>query len=251
GFLPTGDAHVVTLVFKPLGGVGTRVVALAANCGAVDLSACSGAPGVVSATCLTATPSTIVTRIDVDAGDRRLAFTFPDTDAILAPDGGDVTLAGPVAIGVTPAGAPPACGLATGACAGQGGLIACVDGLYANDGACGTSVANATFPSFTALPPPNDFQADCFASSPPCTATATTVRGALDSAGNVLFPMGWAGVLVADKSVPVPRLIRTRIASPLPFSIPDQVFLGSYTPEGGLLPPVLEPQLDPTVMAPD
>jgi hypothetical protein len=251
GFLPAGDAHVVTLVFKPLDGVDTRVVVLAANCGAVDLAACSGAPGVVSATCVTATPGTLVTRIDVDQGDRRLAFTFPDTDALLAPDGDDVTLAGPVAIGVTAADAPPACGLATGACAGQGGLLACVDGLYANDGACGTSVANATFPSFTALPPPNDFQADCFASSPPCTATATTVRGALDSAGNVLFPMGWAGVLVADQGVPVPRLIRTRIASPLPFEIPDQVFLGSYTPEGGLLPPVLEPQLDPNVPTPD
>jgi hypothetical protein len=250
GFLPTGDAHVVTLVFKPAAG-GTRVVALAANCGAVDLAACSAAPGVLSATCMTAAPGAIVTRLDVDRGDRRLVFNFPDTDALVAPDGDDVTLAGPVAIGVTAAGAPPACGLATGTCAGQGGLLACVDGFYANDGACGTAVPNATFPSFTALPPPNDFQADCFDASPPCTATATAVRGALDSAGNVLFPMGWGGVLVANGSVPVPRLIRTRIGSPLPFEVPDQAFLGSYTPEGGLLPPVLEPQLDPTVAAPD
>ena len=251
GFLPTGGEHVVTLVFKPLGGGNTRVVTLAANCGAVDLTACSNAPGVVSATCVTAMPGTLATRIDVDRGDRRLVFNFPDTDAILAPDGDDVTLAGPVAIGVTTAAAGAACGLATAPCASQNGLVACVDQLYANDGACGTATANATFPSFTALPPPNDFQADCFTSSPPCTATATAVRGALDAAGNLLFPMGWGGVLVSDGNVPVPRLIRTRIASPLPFVVPDQAFLGSYTPEGGLLPPVLEPQLDPTVTAPD
>ena len=38
GFLPTGPEHVVTLAFKPLGGGNVRVVALAANCGAVDLT---------------------------------------------------------------------------------------------------------------------------------------------------------------------------------------------------------------------
>jgi hypothetical protein len=251
GFLPNGADHVVTLVFTPPGGGSRRVVALAANCGAVDLSACSAAPGVLSATCVTANPATLTTRIDVDRGDRRLVFSFPDTDALAAPDGDDVTLAGPVAIGVTAAGAPPACGLATAPCAAQAGLVACVDSFYANDGACGTAVPNATFPSFTALPPPNDFQADCFRRSPPCTATATAVRGALDASGNAIFPMSWAGVLAQNVDAPVPRLMRTRLASPLPFTIPDQVFLGSFTPEGGLLPPILEPQLDPTVLTPD
>ncbi len=249
GFLLSGADHVVTLAFTPLAGGPKRIVALAANCGGVDLSACSGAPGVVSATCVTATPATLTTRVDPDRGDRRLVFAFPDTDALLAPDGDDVTLAGPVAIGVTAAGTPPACGLAAAACAAQTGLLACVDALHANDGACGTAVTNATFPSFTALPPPNDFQADCFTRSPPCTATATAVRGTLDADGNALFPMSWAGVLAANVDVPVPRLMRTRLASPLPFQIPDQVFLGSFTPEGGLLPPILEPQLDPTVLA--
>ena len=86
---------------------------------------------------------------------------------------------------------------------------------------------------------------------PPCTATATAVRGALDAAGNAIFPMSWAGVLAQNVDAPVPRLMRTRLASPLPFKIPDQVFLGSFTPEGGLLPPILEPQLDPTVLTPD
>jgi len=249
GFRPTGTDHVVTLVFQPLTG-SKRVVVLAANCGDVDLAACTP-PGVATATCVTASPSDLTTRLDLDSGDRRFNFRFPDTDALLAPDGDDATLAGPVAIAVTPAGAPPACGLASAPCGAQAGLIACVDQLYANDGACGAAVPHGQFTSFTALPPPNDYQADCFTSDPPCTATATSVRAALDAAGNVLIPVGWGGVLVRDGSVPVPRLIRTRIASPLPFDVPDQVFLSSFTPEGGLLPPILEPQLDPTVSAPN
>ena len=178
GFLPGGDDHVVTVVFKPTSGTDRRVVVLAANCGAVDLSACSG-PGVLSATCVTAPPGAISTRADVDAGDRRLAFGFPDTDALRAPDGDDVTLAGPAAIAVTPAGAPPACGLATAPCSAQSGLLACVDALYANDGACGTAVPNGRFTHFTALPPPNDYQADCFKEGPPCTASAPMLRAAL------------------------------------------------------------------------
>jgi hypothetical protein len=249
GFRPTATDHVVTFVFQPLTG-SKRVVVLAASCGGVDLSACTP-PGVASATCVTAAAGDLTTRLDVDTGDRRFNFKFPDTDAILTPDGDDVTLAGPVAIAVTPVGEPPACGLATAPCSAQSGLIACVDQLYANDGACGTSVPHGQFTSFTALPPPNDYQADCFTNDPPCTGTATTVKAALDAAGNVLIPVGWGGVLVRDGSVPVPRLIRTRIASPLPFDVPDQVFLNSFTPEGGLLPPILEPQLDPTVAAPN
>jgi hypothetical protein len=222
GFRATGTDHVVTLVFQPLTG-SKRVVVLAANCGGVDLGACTP-PGVASATCVTAAAGDLTTRVDIDAGDRRLNLRFPDTDAILAPDGDDVTLAGPVAIAVTAVGEPPACGLAIDSCSAQSGLIACVDQLYANDGSCGTSVPHGQFTSFTALPPPNDYQADCFTSDPPCTGTGATVRAALDAAGNVLIPVGWGGVLVRDGSVPVPRLIRTRIASPLPFDVRTRCF---------------------------
>ena len=41
-------------------------------------------------------------------------------------------------------------------------LVACVDDFFANDGACGTAVAEPTFSHFTALPPPNDYADDCF-----------------------------------------------------------------------------------------
>ena len=133
----------------------------------------------------------------------------------------------------------------------QSGLLACIDALYANDGACGTAVPDARFSSFTALPPPNDFQADCFKEGPPCTATATATRMAVDAAGNLLMPLGWGGILVRDAGVPVPRLIRTRFQSPFAFTVPAQAFLHSFTPEGGLLPPIFEPQIDPTVASPN
>ena len=163
-----------------------------------------------------------------------------------------MTLAGPVAIGVTPAGAPPACGLATATCGAQSGSLACVDELYANDGACGTTVPHGHFAHFTALPPPNDFQADCFSRGPAVHRDRADLARAR-STPPATCSSRWAGAACwsRDGGVPVPRLIRTRIASPLPFAIPDQVFLGSFTPEGGLLPPILEPQLDPTVAAPD
>ena len=122
---------------------------------------------------------------------------------------------------MTPAGVPPACGLATAGCAAQAGLVACVDDLFATDGACGTAVPHVRFTHFTALPPPNDFQADCFAESP-CTASATEVRAALDTDGNLLIPIGWSGVLVSLDGDPVARLIHTLIGSPLPFQIPAQ-----------------------------
>ncbi len=251
GFLSGGDDHVVTFVFQASAGGTRHAVVLAADCSEVDLAPCSAAPGVVSATCREVAAGELQTRIDLDEHDRRLNLVFPDTDAVLAPDGDDVTLAGPVAIGVTAAGAPVACGLATAPCSGQAGLLACIDALYANDGACGTAVPDARFSSFTALPPPNDFQADCFKEGPPCTATATATRMAVDAAGNLLMPLGWGGILVRDAGVPVPRLIRTRFESPFAFTVPAQAFLHSFTPEGGLLPPIFEPQIDPTVASPN
>src|SRR5207247_2352433 len=59
-------------------------------------------------------------------------------------------------------------------------------------------------------------------------------------------------ILVEQGQVPVPRLLRASLAvmaSALtsgPIRIPGRSFLASYAPEGALLPPVFEPQLDPT-----
>ena len=190
----------------------------------VDLAACSAAPGVVSATCGRWRAGELQTRIDVDERDRRLTFTFPDTDALLAPDGDDVTLAGPVAIGVTAAGAPPACGLATAPCAAQTGLLACVDALYANDGACGTAVPQRALHALHRAAAAERLPGRLLQRRSALHRDGDRDRAtAVDAAGNLLMPIGWGGVLVRDAGVPVPRLIRTRFASPLPFTIPAQV----------------------------
>lgn len=249
GILPNATDQVVTLVFKAPDGT-NRVVALANDCAGVDTVACGGMAGVASASCLVAPE--LATHLDVDLGDRRITFRFPDTDADFAGPADDLTLAGPAVIAVTPKVDPLPCQLAAGSCAtASSGLLACVDDLYANDGACGTTAPDDVFPSFTALPVANDYAAGCFRDAPPCTATATQVRAAIDKAGNLLMPFVWGGILTRDRGLPVPRLIRLRTKSPLPFKVPSQVFLGSFTPEGGRLPPILEPQLDPTVADPD
>src|SRR5262249_44472247 len=147
---------------------------------------------------------------------------------------------------------PLPCNLAATSCANQSNVRACVDAFYANDGSCGTAVPLATFQHFTALPVPNNYQLNCYTgnatSSPPgpCNPTAPNLRFGVDTAGNLLLPVSWQGVLV-PRRVPTPLLLRPRFPSPLPFSIPDAVFSGSYTPEGGKLPPIFEPQIDPGI----
>jgi hypothetical protein len=90
-----------------------------------------------------------------------LGFNFPDTDAQLLPASDGLTLSGPAAVAVTGTSDALPCGLASATCADQSGLIACVDALYANDGACGTAIGDAIFPHFMALPVPNDWADDC------------------------------------------------------------------------------------------
>ena len=251
GFLPSGDDHVATLVFKPVGGP-KRAVVLTDDCTDItaQIAACGAANPGLPIACKSG-DAFLETRIDVDDGDRRLVVTMPGTDAEFPPDLDGATLTGPVAVAVTPKGQALPCALAGSNCAAHDGTIACVDEIFLDDGDCGTDIPNTTFSSFTALPPPNDFQAACFQEAKYCTGTAQEVRGAVDRDGNLLLPMAWQGVLVSDSTTPIARLVRTRLLSPLPLTLPDQVFLGSYSPEGGRLPPILEPQLDPSVAAPD
>jgi len=255
GFAADGADHVVTLVFKPTGGQ-ARVVALsAASCTSGTMKsarlACEGTLGVGAGNvaCVQVPPSDLA--VVERNGSRRLSFRFPDTDAFFVPDGDDRTLSGPATIAVTPAGAPLPCGLATSDCASQSGAISCVDDLYAADGTC-QQVVNGTFGHFTALPQANDYASVCFADSPvPCNPTATELRIATDAAGNLLVPFNWEGILVNDSGIPVPRLMRATLRSPLGFSVPDSVFLGSFRPEGARLPPLFEPTADPSVASPD
>jgi Tol biopolymer transport system component len=241
--------HVVTVLFTPTSGPKNAVVLTAdANCATninAKLAACAAQlTGGGTATCVPAAQSGL--QIVDRNGVPHLSFRFPDTDAQYAPDADDRTFSGPATIAVTDPSAPLPCQLATHTCASQSGLIACVDDFFANDGACGTSVPQGTFTHFTALPQPNNYQADCFTDSPPCSLSAMgELRFATDIQGNLLFPVDWQGVLVPS-NVPVPRLLHTQVKSPLPFRVPDQVFIGSFTPEGGKLPPIFEPQIDQT-----
>ena len=246
GALPAN--HVVTIAFQPPAGPHNVLVLTAdPTCDAIDdkiATDCNALPGGGVATCVPLDKSgiEIVDRDGVPA----LRFRFPNTDKQLLPDFDNRTLSGPAAIAISDPAETLPCGLASSTCAVQGGVIACVDALYANDGACGTSVANSTFSHFVALPRPNDYRADCFNETPPCNLDAFgELRLTADAQGNLLFPVSWQGILVPS-GVPVPRLLQVRVASPLPFAVPTQVFVGSFTPEGGKLPPIFEPQIDQT-----
>ncbi len=180
--------------------------------------------------------------------DLELRFRFPDTDDLLPPDD-DRTFAGPAAIAITAPDAPLPSSLLTDPCTGAGSL-ACVATLFDADGSCG-SAPHPLFPHFTALPPPNDFQALCTAPESVCTGRATELRLTEDTAGNLLVPMDWRGVLVG-RDIPVARLLRAATGIPAfpdstdPILLPGEEVLGAFSPTGAKLPPVFDPQLDPT-----
>lgn len=253
GLGPSATDQLVTVVFTPQAGPRHAVVLTAeASCATTvnpKLGACAAQlTGGGTATCLPLLNSG-VSLIDRD-GVRTLSFRFPNTDAQFGGLGDNLTLSGPAAIAVSTAADALPCGLATASCASQIGLRACVDAIFTNDGGCGTAIPHRTFPHFTALPVPNDYQADCFDEAPPCGNSGQSLRVAADSAGNLLLPVSWSGVIVPSR-VPVPRLLRATIRSPLDFALPDQVFVGSYTAEGGKLPPIFEPVVDPGATPPN
>jgi hypothetical protein len=248
GLSKAADAHLVTVAFPDSGA--TYVLTAAPDCTLVDQKITNEC-GAGAAICVPGSEAGLEIRNPGNPGKRRLRFRFPDSDDQLGTAIDDVTLAGPARIAVTFNTDSLPCSLATSSCAATPGLRACIDDFFANDGSCGKDVPLTTFPGFTALPPPNPYAEDCFRSDPPCAATATELRGALDAAGNLLIPIRWDGILVKNKGVPVPRLMKARIGFPVDFSAPSGVFLGSFTPEGGPLPPIFEPQEDPDVVVPN
>jgi cysteine-rich repeat protein len=256
GIPAAAAANVVTVVFTPTNPSAAPhavILTAAADCSAINplLAACDlQLGGAGRASCVSAGASGLQV---VDRGPQRsLRFSFPDTDALIGTPTDDVTLAGPVkiALSATPVAALP-CGLATQSCSAQSGLLACIDNYYAHDGTCGGGTPLETFPTFTALPPPNNYQSICFADDPPCDLTATEIHSALDAAGNILTPFEWTGILVRDSGIPVPRILKNRLRSPFPFTLDDAIYIASFTPEGGELPPIFEPQRDPNVITPN
>ncbi len=253
------SALAVTLLFTPAGGPKRAVVLTTRSCADAavvqKLETCAATPAMSSGgvSCIQVNQSgpvdmAIITRAD---GIPRLRFRFPDTDAILGSGGDDNTLAGPAAIAVSDVNDALPCGLVTSTCrsqAGALGLISCVDELFARDGTCQPN-PDPTFAHFTALPQPTDYQAACYAGKPPCLATPASAEGTrltLDQDGNLLIPVHWQGIILQDASGPVPRLLRTTIESPVPITLPSATFVNSLTVEGQRLPPIFEPQTDPT-----
>ena len=250
------NSLVVTLLFTPSGGPKRAVVLTTQSCTDAalvqKLGACASTPGMTGGgvSCVHMNQSGPV---DVDIINRndaipRLRFRFPDTDAIIGPNGDDRTLAGPATIAVSDIGDDLPCGLINGTCQGQAaglGLVACVDQLFARDGTCDPN-PDPTFPRFTALPPPTDYETTCYTEDPPCTATAAEARVTLDADGNLLVPVHWQGILAHDATSAVPRLLRATLKPPVPIVLPSGVFVTSLTPQGQRLPPIFEPQLGPT-----
>lgn len=248
GFAAAAGDHVVTIVFTPPGGP-RNVVALAENCGAVDTATCAARADVESATCLEVNGGGAPGLEVIDS--RTLRFRFPDSDGLFRDGDDDLTFSGPATIAVSAAGAPLPCGLASLPCTRVDGLRACVDRLRAENGTCNAQ-PHAVFGHFTALPPPNDYQRLCSAPTPPCTGTVDELRFTVDAAGNLLVPMDWRGVRVDRDAVPVARLLRASIdveafeGRGAPIRVPDLESLGSYSPGGIKLPPLFDPQQDPT-----
>lgn len=238
--LDAGTDYVVTVAFKPPGATAPVLVPLAEDCTEVSTGACP-----LAVACRSNQDGAGVEVASTDAG-LRLGFRFPSTDVEFPPAGDDRTLTGPVAIGVTEVGDPLPCDLGTQACSAVDGLVACVDEIFVDDGACGTVARDELFSSFTALPVPNDYRASCFRDDPPCEAIESELRAALDEEGNLLIPMSWQGILVEQSTLPIPRLVRARVRLPFSISVPDRVFSRSFSLEGAALPPIFEPQAAPS-----
>ncbi|MBI3785482.1 MAG: PD40 domain-containing protein [Deltaproteobacteria bacterium] len=238
------DNPLVSVLFKPPHGRNTLVV-VAGSCDGLDssLAACEASADVGRAVCLPGE----VQRIDAT----HLRFRFPDTDSLVGGDDDDRTLSGPAAIAVSPRNTPLPCALAQTDCKHSDTGAVCVDTFFAIDGSCGTQ-PDSLFGHFTALPRANDYSALCTEPSPPCTGRAAEARFTIDTAGNLLIPMDWQGVILGQ--VPIARLLRgaSSIAafpeSNQPVVVPDNSYLGSFSPEGGRLPPLFDPQSDPTAL---
>jgi subtilisin-like proprotein convertase family protein/Tol biopolymer transport system component len=253
GFDMLPFAHVVTVAFSPPSG-SRNLVAVATNCAALagQLADCTAREDVGSATCLQVNLQTDPAALSVitQGNERRLRFRFPDTDHLVGGPDDDRTLTGPTAVAVTLTGSSLPCDLGAEPCAAHGGLVACLDELFETNGSCDRS-PHPTFSHFTALPPANNYQAVCVEPQPPCTGSAGEVRFTVDADGNLLIPMDWRGVLLGQ-GVPIARFVRGTSdveAFPglsEPVRLPNQGLLASYSPEGSKLPPIFEPQLDPT-----
>ncbi|HEV7731346.1 MAG TPA: hypothetical protein VGR62_04250 [Candidatus Binatia bacterium] len=259
GFTGGVNDYRVTILFTPLVGP-KRAVVLATHC---DLSSklekdcgIQLGTGPEAVECL---PLDAVDDIQIVSSTTGsvLRFRMPNTDALLPPVNDDRTLAGPAAIVVTRASGALACGAGSSRCGSSltQDTVACIDEFFQADGTCSVlpTPTHRTFPHFTVLPPPNVFAELCDEPTALCSGTATEMRFTVDAAGNLLVPVNWRGVLFRTENAlsPIPRLLHGSVAIDAfagqgsPVHLPNNEFIGSFTPEGAPLPPLLDPQIAP------
>ena len=234
-----GADNLVTVAFLEPGMTGASLVVLSDDCDAglqARVDACGTGNAIDQAVCVEVSGEVLE-----NLGDGKFRFPFPDTTEI----NGDEGWAGPARIAISPRDAVLPCKLGRLTCGEMQNTSICVDEFFEDDGACDNGTPATTFRHFTALPRPNSFSAGCFQSEEICEARESLLRLAADAQGNLFLPVDWSGVLAEQDDFPVPRIVRSVIQSPFPFSIPDEVFVGSYTAEGGLLPPIFAPLFDP------
>jgi hypothetical protein len=228
------DEHVVSLLLTPPNGTASSV-AIASDCGSLDLGSCS--------TQLCFDADTVGPNPDLlirtnPLGRREIFFRVPETG-----------FAGPATIVVTNVSDPVPCSQPTSPCsnANYPNAIACIDDLHHFNGDCDSDI-NAFFPHFTLLPPPNDFGAVCSTADTVCGDSTQQIVATTDEAGNLLVPWNYRGVLAEKDGVPVARIgvghaqvDRFPGVSSEPLQIPPKGFLSSHAPEGLILPPIFTP----------
>lgn len=229
-----GTSYVVTVIFKPTRGGPSKIVAL------TDAPDCSGlaCDGGQSFHCVSGAEASLL----VSPASNSLRFRFPDTDALLSPNGDGQTLAGPTVIAVTPSSDPLPCGLVSQRCQDQTpphNLFACVDELF-QEGSCTTTRADLDpeFPDFTALPPMTDWRAVCNKAKPTCESESRDLLLGVDVQGDALLPVNWARLLQAKPTWLVKgrtKIPPTATGSP-PIRIPSAKFLKSAPPRGSKFP---------------
>lgn len=253
-FGPSDVPHAVVLVLKPP-TADRRAVVVASACTPTALPSCAAAPQ--SPACC------VEGDVVVDGPPTpRLRFRYPDTDALVADPGDDLTLTGPTTIAVVrldDGSLPAAMTLRDSGttCADVQGLVACVDGLFVADGTCTPTIPHPTFRHFTTLPALNSFAGLC-SDGASCRGDQPALRMAVDEEGHVLVPMSWQDVLVDDTNgVPVPLLLEVTATvaafppspvAPVPplLRITEGELLGSYDLRGTKLSPRFDPRVDPT-----
>ncbi len=241
-----------TVLFEPPSGPANAVIipGPGGDCTAFvsQVAACNASLGGGTATCR----DDLSPSVQADA----ISFAFPDTAFV-----------GPTTLAVSPSGAALPCALATTECGGPGapgGLVACIDRIYASDGTCeaGPENAHEQFAGVTALPAPNDFQDICTAGNPSvsCNNSGADVQFTTDAEGNLVIPVDWRGVLVQPRTLPIPRLVQIQSsiaaftgAPPeanqtpgAPIEIPGARFLQSLSQKGLRVDPLFNPLSNPT-----